>query len=110
MARSAVLELEHRLRFGQLRSDRPLSSPEPIAANSGWTFTTPYWRSSPSRLAAVIQMKLICAPGAATFRCLASSLCPSAFGLYASALDARVGPAASTSFGHPSENNLKFSM
>ena len=48
-------------------SDRPLSSPEPIAANSGWTLTTPYWRSSSSRLAAIIHRKLIDAPGAATF-------------------------------------------
>ncbi len=48
------------------RSDRPLSSPDPSATKSGWTLTTPYWRSSFSRLAAIIQTKLIEPPGAAT--------------------------------------------
>src|SRR5579864_4761405 len=49
------------------RADRPLSRPEPSAAKSGWTLTTPYWRSASSTLAAIIQTKLIDPPGAATF-------------------------------------------
>src|SRR6185295_6644216 len=42
------------------------SRPDPPAAYSGCTFTTPYRRSSPSLIAAIIQRKLICPPGAAT--------------------------------------------
>ena len=49
------------------RPHRPLSSPVGIAANSGCTLTTPYWRSSRSRFAAIIHRKLIEPPGAATF-------------------------------------------
>src|SRR5438132_11438559 len=45
---------------------RAASRPDPPAAYSGCTFTTPYWRSSPSRIAAIIHKKLICPPGAAT--------------------------------------------
>ena len=45
----------------------PLSSPEPVAAKSGCTFTTPNNRSSSSRFAAMNQRKLIAPPGAATF-------------------------------------------
>src|SRR5687768_14963737 len=45
----------------------PLSRPDPPAANSGCTLTTPNSRSSSSRVAAIIQRKLICPPGAATF-------------------------------------------
>src|SRR4029077_1930520 len=40
------------------RADRPLSRPEPSVAKSGWTLTTPYWRSSSSTLAAIIHTKL----------------------------------------------------
>src|SRR5687767_5999717 len=43
------------------------SRPDPLAAYSGCTFTTPYKRSSPSLIAAIIHRKLICPPGAATF-------------------------------------------
>src|SRR5262245_37231459 len=43
------------------------SSPEPPAAYSGCTLTTPYKRSSPSLIAAIIHRKLIWPPGAATF-------------------------------------------
>src|SRR6185503_20854308 len=43
------------------------SRPDPLAAYSGCTFTTPYRRSSPSRIAAIIHRKLIWPPGAATF-------------------------------------------
>src|SRR5262249_14546216 len=46
----------------------PASSPDrPPAAYSGWTFTTPNFRSTSSRCAAIIQRKLIGLPGAATF-------------------------------------------
>ena len=44
----------------------PGSSPDPPAAYSGWTLTTPNCRSIPSRCAAIIQRKLIDPPGAAT--------------------------------------------
>ena len=43
------------------------SSPEGIAAKSGWTLTTPYWRSVSSVCAAIIHRKLMEPPGAATF-------------------------------------------
>src|SRR5207253_2107549 len=46
---------------------RDASSPDPPCAYSGCTFTTPNWRSSPSRIAAIIQRKLIVPPGAETF-------------------------------------------
>ena len=50
---------------------RPLawlaSRPEPARSNPGCTFTTPNLRSSTSRCAAIIQMKLMPWPGAATF-------------------------------------------
>src|SRR5437867_9688615 len=49
------------------RVHRPLSSPVGDPANSGCTLTTPYCRSSRSRLAAIIHRKLIEPPGAATF-------------------------------------------
>ena len=45
---------------------RPCRGPNPCAAKSGCTLTTPYWRSSSSRLAAIIQRKLMAPPGAAT--------------------------------------------
>src|SRR5262245_46676025 len=45
---------------------RPFSSPVGAPANSGCTLTTPYFRSSFSRLAAIIHRKLIDPPGAAT--------------------------------------------
>ena len=43
------------------------SSPEGVAAKSGWTLTTPYWRSLSSVCAAIIHRKLMEPPGAATF-------------------------------------------
>ena len=48
------------------RAALPGSRPEPLAAYSGCTLTTPNWRSSPSRCAAIIQRKLIEPPGAPT--------------------------------------------
>ena len=45
---------------------RLASSPEPPWSKPGWTLTTPNCRSSPSRRAAIIQMKLMLWPGAAT--------------------------------------------
>ena len=44
------------------RSEARIRLPKP-----GWTLTTPNWRSSTSRCAAIIQMKLMPWPGAATF-------------------------------------------
>ena len=46
---------------------RAASRPDPSAAKSGCTLTTPYWRSTSSRFAAIIQTKLIALPGAPTF-------------------------------------------
>src|SRR5262245_4516585 len=63
----AVLKREDGIAARHFFSDRPLSRPEPMDAKAGCTFTTPYWRSSFSRLAAIIQRKLIAPPGAATF-------------------------------------------
>ena len=63
----AVLKGEDGIAARHFFSARPLSRPEPMAANSGCTLTTPYWRSTSSRLAAIIQRKLIAPPGAATF-------------------------------------------
>ena len=46
---------------------RDASSPDPLVAYSGCTFTTPNSRSTPSRGAAIIQRKPMDDPGAATF-------------------------------------------
>ena len=43
------------------------SRPEPAWSKPGCTLTTPNFRSSTSRWAAIIQMKLMLCPGAATF-------------------------------------------
>src|SRR5437763_1172195 len=45
---------------------RDASNPDPPAAYSGCTLTTPNCRSSPSRMAAIIQRKLMAPPGAET--------------------------------------------
>src|SRR5213594_2959301 len=45
---------------------RDASRPDPLCAYSGCTLTTPNCRSSPSRMAAIIQRKLIAPPGAET--------------------------------------------
>src|SRR5215467_12366746 len=57
-------QIRHRCGAGVFA--RPASSPDPIAANSGCTLTTPYWRSICSVFAAIIHTKLIGLPGAAT--------------------------------------------
>src|SRR6266511_2733328 len=61
-----MLELDDRFCLLHFFSDRPASRPDGVDANSGCTFTTPYCRSASSRLAAIIQRKLIDPPGAAT--------------------------------------------
>src|SRR5205814_3234325 len=71
----ARIESQHHFAEGDeivlpVRSDlhlRDASSPDPPCAYSGCTLTTPNWRSSPSRIAAIIQRKLIVPPGADTF-------------------------------------------
>ena len=45
---------------------REASRPDPAVAYSGCTLTTPNWRSSTSRWAAIIHRKLMEPPGAAT--------------------------------------------
>src|SRR5688572_790291 len=50
---------ENRVACAHFLSALPASRPDGVVANSGCTLTTPYWRSSFSRLAAIIHRKLI---------------------------------------------------
>src|SRR6186713_307729 len=54
-----LLSVENRIGCAHFLSALPASRPDGVVANSGCTLTTPYKRSSSSRLAAIIQRKLM---------------------------------------------------